>query len=131
MPRWPRCSRSARAASTAALQGSKITATVLGGDGDAAVQTVLGIEQLLSFITEGGNYSADSPGVPIAYQLAYLDNGPARLALTAEYPERGGSDPEPARRARKSQKLALGCVRSTHPTKSALRRRPPPPIAHC
>ncbi len=70
-----------------ALSGSKITATVLGGDGDGAVKTVLGIEQLLEFITAGGNYSAESPGVPIAYKLAYLDNAPARLAVTMEYPE--------------------------------------------
>ncbi|MBX7078269.1 MAG: thiol-activated cytolysin family protein [Nannocystaceae bacterium] len=70
-----------------ALTGSKITATVLGGDGDGAVKTVLGIEQLLEYITAGGNYSAESPGVPIAYKLAYLDNAPARLAVTMEYPE--------------------------------------------
>jgi enoyl-CoA hydratase/carnithine racemase len=70
-----------------ALNGSKITATVRGGDGDGAVKTVQGIEQLLEFITAGGNYSAESPGVPIAYKLAYLDNAPARLAVTMEYPE--------------------------------------------
>lgn len=72
---------------TESLVGSKITATVLGGDGEAAVKTVLGIEQLLEYITTGGNYSVESPGVPIAYKLAYLDNAAARLALTAEYPE--------------------------------------------
>lgn len=72
---------------TESLVGSKITASVLGGDGDSAVKTVLGIEQLLEYITTGGNYSVDSPGVPIAYKLAYLDNATARLALTAEYPE--------------------------------------------
>lgn len=70
-----------------ALTGAKITATVLGGDGEGAVATVLGIEQLLQFITDGGNYTSKSPGAPIAYKLAYLDNAPARLALTSEYPE--------------------------------------------
>ncbi len=75
------------ATATLALVGSKITAAVLGGDGDGAVKTVLGIEQLLEYITTGGNYSLESPGVPIAYKLAYLDNAPARLALTSEYPE--------------------------------------------
>jgi len=69
------------------LSSAKITASVLGGDGEGAVATVLGLEQLLTFITEGGNYSPDSPGVPIAFKLAYLDNAPARLALTSEYPE--------------------------------------------
>ena len=68
------------------LSGSKITAAVIGGDGDGAVATVLGVEQLMEYITEGGNYSADSPGAPIAYKTAYLDNVPMRMALTAEYP---------------------------------------------
>ncbi len=69
------------------LNASKITATVLGGDAQAAVQTILGPDQMIEYILEGGNYSADSPGVPIAYKAAYLDSAPARLALTATYPE--------------------------------------------
>jgi thiol-activated cytolysin len=70
------------------LGAAKITAAVIGGDGEAAVNTILGIEELLEYITSGGNYSSDSPGHPIAYKLAYLDNASARLALTAEYPQR-------------------------------------------
>ncbi len=69
------------------LNAAKITATVLGGNADDAVQTILGPENMIEYILEGGNYSADSPGVPIAYKVAYLDNAPARLALTATYPE--------------------------------------------
>ncbi len=69
------------------LNASKITATVLGGNAKDAVQTILGPEQMINYILEGGNYSADSPGVPIAYKAAYLDNTPARLSLTAIYPE--------------------------------------------
>lgn len=69
------------------LNAAKITAAVLGGDGEAAVATILGVEELMTYITEGGNYSADSPGAPIAYKLAYLDNGGVRLSLTAVYPE--------------------------------------------
>jgi thiol-activated cytolysin len=69
------------------LGASKITASVVGGDGDGAVATILGVEELMAFITEGGNYSADSPGAPIAYKTAYLDNVPMRMALTATYPQ--------------------------------------------
>lgn len=36
--------------------------------------------------TAGGNYSADSPGAPLAYTLRYLcDNSIAKIALAAEY----------------------------------------------
>ncbi len=69
------------------LNAAKITATVLGGNAEDAVQTILGPEQMIEYILEGGNYSTESPGVPIAYKAAYLDNSPARLALTAIYPE--------------------------------------------
>lgn len=69
------------------LNAAKITATVLGGNAEDAVATILGPEQMIEYILQGGNYSADSPGVPIAYKAAYLDNTPARLSLTATYPE--------------------------------------------
>lgn len=69
------------------LGAAKITAGVMGGDGEAAVETILGVEHLMTYITEGGDYSSDSPGQPIAYKVAYLDNAPARVALTAQYPE--------------------------------------------
>ncbi len=69
------------------INAAKITATVIGGNAEDAVQTILGPEQMIQYILEGGNYSAESPGVPIAYKAAYLDNSPARLSLTAIYPE--------------------------------------------
>ena len=69
------------------LNAAKITATVIGGNAEDAVATILGPEQMIEYILEGGNYSADSPGVPIAYKAAYLDNTPGRLALTATYPQ--------------------------------------------
>jgi hypothetical protein len=40
----------------------------------------------MDFIKQGGNYSKDSPGAPIAYKLRYLkDNSAARLSLTQDY----------------------------------------------
>lgn len=69
------------------LESAKITASIIGGDGDGAVKSILGVAELMQFITEGGNYSVDSPGAPIAYKVAYLDNAGARLSLSAVYPE--------------------------------------------
>lgn len=70
------------------LSNSKISALLLGGSGAAAAKAVFGVEGLGEYITSGGNYSADSPGAPIAYRLAYLDNSPTRFAFTSEYSEK-------------------------------------------
>lgn len=68
------------------LDESEITAHILGGNGDIAVQAVYGVEELREFIESGGSWSADSPGAPIAYKLAYLhDDSPARYALVTDY----------------------------------------------
>ncbi len=68
------------------LSQSKITAFILGGSGVDAVRAVEGYEQLLDYIRNGGSYSRDSPGAPIAYKIAYLaTNEPAKLALATEY----------------------------------------------
>ena len=70
------------------LEQSKISAIVIGGSGADAVKTVLGYEGLLDYIADGADYSKDSPGAPIAYKLAYLDNSGVKLAHTSEYSER-------------------------------------------
>ena len=68
------------------LSQSKITAFILGGDAGAAVQTIDSYDGLIAFIKQGGNYSRQSPGAPIAYKLAYLkDNSPARMSFTTSY----------------------------------------------
>ncbi|MGE5182157.1 MAG: thiol-activated cytolysin family protein [Acidobacteriota bacterium] len=68
------------------LSQSKITAFILGGDAGSAVQTIDSYDNLIAFIKQGGNYSKDSPGAPIAYKLAYLkDNSPARMSFTTQY----------------------------------------------
>ena len=68
------------------ISNSKITAFVLGGSGQDAVQSIDSYDALITFIKNGGNYSKDSPGAPIAYKLAYLkDNSPARLSFTTDY----------------------------------------------
>jgi thiol-activated cytolysin len=68
------------------ITSSKITAYIIGGDAGAAVKAIDSYDSLIAFIKEGGNYSKDSPGAPIAYKISYLkDNSPARLSLTTDY----------------------------------------------
>ncbi len=68
------------------LSSSNITAFILGGDAGTAVQSIDSYEALMTFIKAGGNYSRMSPGAPIAYKLAYLqDNSPARMSFTTDY----------------------------------------------
>jgi hypothetical protein len=68
------------------ISSSKITAFILGGSGGDAARTIDSYEALIDFIKDGGNYSRESPGAPIAYKLAYMkDNSPGRLSLTTDY----------------------------------------------
>jgi thiol-activated cytolysin len=68
------------------LEQSHITAFVLGGNGDIAVQTIDGVDALREYITTGGTYSPESPGAAIAYKLAYLaDHSAARFSLSTDY----------------------------------------------
>ncbi len=71
-----------------ALSESTIRAYVIGGAGGDATGVVSGFEGIVTYIKNGGNYSKESPGAPIAYKLAYLDNETAQLAFTSEYNER-------------------------------------------
>jgi thiol-activated cytolysin len=70
------------------LQQSTIRAFVIGGAGGQATGVVNGFEGMVDFIVLGGDYSAESPGAPVAYKLAYLDNTSAQLSFTTEYNER-------------------------------------------
>lgn len=68
------------------LSESQITAFILGGNGDVAVQAIQGAEGIAEFLQSGGTYSPESPGAPIAYKMGYLaDNSPAGFALTTDY----------------------------------------------
>lgn len=70
------------------LASSSIKAFVLGGSGGEATGAVSGFEGLMNYLKNGGNYSNESPGAPIAYKLAYLDNTVTKLAFTTDYSER-------------------------------------------
>jgi thiol-activated cytolysin len=68
------------------ISKSKITAFILGGNAASAVKTIDSYDKLIAFIKEGGNYTRESPGAPIAYKLNYLkDNSPARMSFTTDY----------------------------------------------
>lgn len=69
------------------LNESSIKALVIGGSGASAAQTITGPSEVYNFISEGGDYSKDSPGAPLSYKLRFIKRGTpvARVVLTSEY----------------------------------------------
>ncbi len=67
------------------LDSSTMKVIFLGGSGASAVKAIGGYQGFREAILEGAEYSPDSPGAPIAYKLAYLDNAAASFNLTSEY----------------------------------------------
>lgn len=65
---------------------------VLGGSGEDGVKAISGFEGLMEAITDGADFSAESPGAPIAYKLAYLDNAGTTFAYTTDYAEANCTD---------------------------------------
>lgn len=70
------------------LESSKIRAFVYGGSGKDATAVINGYDGLVSYIRRGSDYTKESPGAPIAYKLAYLDNAVTKFAFTTDYAER-------------------------------------------
>ena len=70
------------------LEEAKIHAFVLGGSASDATAVIDGFDGLSAYIHRGGDYSKESPGAPIAYKLAYLDNAVTTMSFTTEYAER-------------------------------------------
>ncbi|QLG46400.1 thiol-activated cytolysin family protein [Costertonia aggregata] len=69
------------------IDESSVKALVIGGSGSDAAQVVNGPKDVYNYITEGGNYSKESPGAPLSYKLRYLKQGTpiARVVLASEY----------------------------------------------
>lgn len=73
------------------ITNSSIKALIIGGSGESAAQAISGVEnnpaQIYEYIAEGGNYSNDSPGAPLAYKLSYVKEGfpAAKVVLSTEY----------------------------------------------
>ena len=69
------------------INSSRIEALIVGGSGSGAVQAINGPQDVYEFIAEGGNYSKDSPGFPLAYKLRFVKQGfpVAKVVLATEY----------------------------------------------
>lgn len=68
------------------LNSATIKATILGGSGAQAALAVEGISGIKKYLKEGGNYSQNSPGAPIAYTFrSILDNSEVKAILSSEY----------------------------------------------
>lgn len=66
---------------------STVKALVIGGSSADAAQVVSGPAGVYNYITQGGEYSVDSPGAPLGYTLRYIKNGfpVANVVLSSEY----------------------------------------------
>ncbi|MCB0565208.1 MAG: thiol-activated cytolysin family protein [Lewinellaceae bacterium] len=68
------------------LNESTINALIIGGPSGSAINAVAGFEELKGYLQEGANFSATSPGAPIAYTLRFIDdNSVANVVLSSEY----------------------------------------------
>ncbi|TWU50664.1 Pneumolysin [Rubripirellula tenax] len=79
------------------LENTDIQFTIVGGDGMPSSGMIRGdIEKFMAYVEDGGRYSEDSPGIPIAWKLNYLDHSVAYLCKAFKYPIRNcdavGSD---------------------------------------
>lgn len=66
---------------------STVKALVIGGSSGDAAKVVTGPQGVYDYITEGGEYSIDSPGAPLGYTLRYIREGfpIANVVLASEY----------------------------------------------
>lgn len=69
------------------VSSSNVKALVIGGSGEDAAQVITGPSGVHEYITNGGNYSADSPAAPLGYTLRYIKNDfpIAKVVLSSEY----------------------------------------------
>jgi thiol-activated cytolysin len=63
-----------------------MSGTVIGGAADDAVKAINGKDAIINFITSGGNFSKESPSVPVAFTLRKLsDNKVYNVVNGGEY----------------------------------------------
>lgn len=69
------------------INSSKIEALVIGGSGADAAGAIAGPAGVYEYITNGGNYSSDSPAAPLSYTLRFIRNDfpVTRIVLSSEY----------------------------------------------
>ncbi len=79
------------------VDNSTFEGVALGGSAGGAARALTGksVESILKFINEEANYSADSPGYPIAYTVKNLaDNSIVKLGESTEYTVKEYSESE-------------------------------------
>jgi len=71
----------------AIINNASVRAIIVGGSELQAVEAITGgMNGLRNYLVTGGEYSRESPGVAISYQLRYLHNyGVARVVFSSEY----------------------------------------------
>jgi hypothetical protein len=63
-----------------------IKGTIIGGSSADAIKSISGIDDFMNYVQNGGTYSKNSPGLPIAYTLRRLsDNGIFSVVKSTEY----------------------------------------------
>lgn len=68
---------------------TKISALIVGGDGDGGITAVNGYEGFIEMLETGGQLNEKSLGVPVSYTLRFLsDNTIARTNLATSYTKR-------------------------------------------
>lgn len=70
------------------LQNSSIRVMILGGNANAAVQSISGsdLSAFTNYIESGGTYGHANPGSPIVYTVKFLkDNTIAKMGFTTDY----------------------------------------------
>jgi hypothetical protein len=75
--------------SASSLSDTTFSGYIYGGSATDAVEVFRGLDALDEYITNGAEYSPESPAVPIAYQLSRVrDNSLAQTAKLAEMKDR-------------------------------------------
>lgn len=68
---------------------TKISALIVGGDGEGGISALNGYEGFLSMLETGGTLSKTSLGIPVSYTLRFLSDGTiARTNLATNYTKR-------------------------------------------
>jgi thiol-activated cytolysin len=72
------------------LKRTKTNVLVIGGSAEDGVKVITnGIEGINQYITNGANYSANSPGAPLSYKLRYVsDNAIGNVIMSTTFYER-------------------------------------------
>ncbi|MCX2495869.1 thiol-activated cytolysin family protein, partial [Pedobacter sp. PF22-3] len=70
------------------IDNSSIEIYDVGGEGESVAQSINGYDAFRQYIISGGNYTPQTPGVPLYYTLSYLsDNSIFRTRFLVNFPK--------------------------------------------